>query len=107
MHLLPGIRSAAAPRFVRVAAAFALALSAYAAQAVEFPGRALACSCAGAPSLEHAAASIEQYVLAGTLGRAEPGGFLVEVETWFKGPFEGNVVVGGFGDESSACQVAG
>ncbi len=67
-------------------AAALLAFSAYALQAVHLPGRVLACSCAGPPSMAELVPREGLALLIGTVGQRGPDVTPITVEGWFGQP---------------------
>lgn len=73
-------------RVLPLAAALFLAFAAYSFQTVQLPGRVLACSCAGPPSLDELGRSKGVAFLIATIGPRGPVTTSVTVEGWFLGP---------------------
>lgn len=73
-------------RALPLAAALFLAFAAYSFQAVQLPGRAVACSCAGPPSLQELGRSKTVVLVIGKIGPRGPITTPVTVEGWFLGP---------------------
>lgn len=92
---------------VVAAAAILLTLSAVFAQAVMFPGRALACSCAGPPPpLAEIAAADNVAIVAGTVGGALTDRTPVAVDAWFHGAAPAEVVwLSGGTQMASSCDI--
>ena len=95
-------------RALPVAVAFLFAFCAYAFQAVQLPGRALACSCVEVPpSLAEEAANNPVTIVAGTIGVAQPDRTPVVVDTWFHGEFvTDRLWLRGGTDSMSSCDVS-
>jgi len=95
-------------RLFPIGLAFALACFAYAMQAVQLPGRALACSCAEAPALAQEVADDpgRLTIVAGTIGVAQPDRTPVAVDTWFHGAFAAETIwLRGGTHSMSSCDV--
>jgi hypothetical protein len=89
------------------AAAILLTLSAVFTQAVMFPGRALACSCAGPPPpLAEIAAADNVTIVAGTVGRALADRTPVSVEAWFHGAAPTEIIwLSGGTQQMTSCDI--
>lgn len=94
-------------RAIPLSAALFLAFAAYSFQAVQLPGRVLACSCAGPPpSLAEAAQQDQVTIVAGTVGIALPDRTPIAVDSWFHGAFPTDVIwVMGGTNSMSSCDV--
>jgi hypothetical protein len=91
-------------RALPLATALLLAFAAYAFQAVQLPGRALACYCMQQTSLAEVDLADQVTIVVGTVGAALPDRTVIGVDTWFHGPFPTNVVwVMGGTNSSSSC----
>ncbi len=91
-----------------LAAALMFALVAYAYQAVQIPGRVLACSCvAPLPTLAEVAREEGVSVVVGTVGRALPDRTPIAVEGWFVGgaPHEDVVWLTGGSEQMTSCDI--
>ena len=90
-----------------LAAAILLTLSAVFLQAVMFPGRALACSCAGPPPpLAEIAAADNVAIVAGTVGRALADRTPVAVDAWFHGVAPAEIVwLSGGSQQMTSCDI--
>ena len=88
-------------------AALFLAFAAYSFQAVQLPGRVLACSCAGPPpGLAEAAQRDQVTIVAGTVGRALPDRTPIEVDSWFHGAFPADFVwLSGGTNSGTSCDI--
>ncbi len=88
-----------------VAVALFLAFATYSFQAIEMPGRVLACYCT-AQSLAEVVDDGQVTVVAGVVGRAQPDRTPVVLGAWFYGAFPTNVVWLRTGTNSvSSCDV--
>jgi hypothetical protein len=90
-----------------IAAAILLTLSAVFAQAVLFPGPALACSCAGPPPpLAEIAAADDVAIIAGSVGPALADRTPVAVDAWFHGAARAELVwLSGGTQQMSSCDI--
>jgi hypothetical protein len=90
-----------------IAAAILLTLSAVFAQAVLFPGRALACSCIGPPPpLAEIAATDDVAIVAGTVGPALADRTPVAVDAWFHGIAPADLVwLSGGTQQMTSCDI--
>ncbi len=80
-------------RASRLAAAFTLALTAYAFEAVHLPARVVACMCVEQPETLAAIRDLDQVsIVAGTIGPQLEDRTPVGVDAWFHGPVPANVV---------------
>lgn len=71
---------------LQLAAALLLAFVAYSFQAVQLPGRVLACSCAGPPRLANVGHFPNEALLIGTIGESQGDRTSIRVEGWFVSP---------------------
>lgn len=94
-------------RAARVFAAFLIAFGAFAFQAVQLPGRALACSCLRPPApLAEQAAKDPVTIVAGTVGAAQADRTPLVVDTWFHGEFATDLIwLSGGRNQMSSCDV--
>lgn len=93
-------------RGLPIAVALFLAFAAFSFQAVQMPGRVVACSCAGVSTLAEVVQDDQVTIVAGVIGPAQPDRTPVVLDTWFHGPFPTDVVwlMGGTNSMSS-CDV--